>query len=323
MSHAIGARTGLVLAVLSAATFGTSGTFATSLIDAGWSAGAAVTARLLIAALALTVPAVLVLRGRWSLLWSSAGTVAAYGVVAVAVAQVCYFNAVEHLSVGIALLLEYLGTVLIVGWLWVRHGQRPRRLTVAGIAVVVVGLALVLNLSGHQHIDLIGVLWGAGAAVGLATYFLVSAKSHDGMPPIAMAWGGMLVGGSCLALLGVVGVLPMRANTHDVRFVGHGTSWVVPVLGLSLVAAAFAYATGIHAAQALGAKVASFVGLSEVLFAVVFAWVLLGQQLRILQIVGGALVLTGVAIVRSDERDVSTDRTDEFLPDRIEPAPAA
>jgi len=306
VSQAVGARAGLVLAVLSAATFGTSGTFATSLIDTGWSAGAAVTARLLIAALVLTVPAVVVLRGRWSLLWSSSRTVAAYGVVAVAVAQVCYFNAVQHLSVGIALLLEYLGTVLIVGWLWVRHGQRPRRLTVGGIAVVVVGLALVLNINGHQHIDLVGVLWGAGAAVGLATYFVVSAKSHDGMPPIAMAWAGMTVGAACLLLLGVVGALPLRASTQDVQFLDHRMSWLVPVLGLSLVAAAFAYATGIHAAQALGAKVASFVGLSEVLFAVVFAWVLLGQQLRPLQIVGGALVLTGVAIVRSDETDVNT-----------------
>jgi len=307
VSQVVGARAGLVLAVLSAATFGTSGTFATTLIDTGWSAGAAVTARLLIAALVLTVPAVVVLRGRWSLLWSSSRTVAAYGVVAVALAQVCYFNAVQHLSVGIALLLEYLGTVLIVGWLWVRHGQRPRRLTVGGIAVVVVGLALVLNINGHQHIDLVGVLWGAGAAVGLATYFVVSAKSHDGIPPIAMAWAGMTVGAACLLLLGVVGALPLRASTQDVQFLDHRMSWLVPVLGLSLVAAAFAYATGIHAAQALGAKVASFVGLSEVLFAVVFAWVMLGQQLRPLQIVGGALVLTGVAIVRSDETDAFTE----------------
>jgi len=214
---------------------------------------------------------------------------------------------VQHLSVGIALLLEYLGTVLIVGWLWVRHGQRPRRLTVGGIAVVVVGLALVLNINGHQHIDLVGVLWGAGAAVGLATYFVVSAKSHDGIPPIAMAWAGMTVGAACLLLLGVVGALPLRASTQDVQFLDHRMSWLVPVLGLSLVAAAFAYATGIHAAQALGAKVASFVGLSEVLFAVVFAWVMLGQQLRPLQIVGGALVLAGVAIVRSDETDAFTE----------------
>jgi len=63
-------------------------------------------------------------------------TVIAYGVVTVAGCQICYFNAVEHLPVGIALLLEYLGIVLVVMWLWL-HGQRPRRLMIgAGVCHV-------------------------------------------------------------------------------------------------------------------------------------------------------------------------------------------
>ena len=123
---------GLALGVLSAATFGISGVFATSLINAGWSPAAAVTARVGAAALVLTVPALLQLRGRWALLRRRAGRVAAFGLVAVAGCQLFYFNAIQRMPVGVALLLEYLGTVLVVGWLWLRHGQRPRRLTVAG-----------------------------------------------------------------------------------------------------------------------------------------------------------------------------------------------
>ena len=57
---------GLALALLSAVTFATSGTFARSLINDGWSAEAVVIARVGIAALVLAVPAALVLRGRWS-----------------------------------------------------------------------------------------------------------------------------------------------------------------------------------------------------------------------------------------------------------------
>jgi drug/metabolite transporter (DMT)-like permease len=38
-----------------------------------------------------------------------------------------------------------------------------------------------------------------------------------------------------------------------------------------------------------------------VLFAVVFAWVLLGQSLGAVQLAGGALVLVGIALVRVDE----------------------
>src|SRR5260221_14754840 len=70
---------GLALAVLSAATFGTSGTFASSLIDAGWSPAAAVLARVSLAALLLTIPAIVALRGQWSALRRSFGRIAAFG----------------------------------------------------------------------------------------------------------------------------------------------------------------------------------------------------------------------------------------------------
>jgi drug/metabolite transporter (DMT)-like permease len=104
--------TGLGLALLSAASFGTSGTFAASLLAAGWTPGAAVTVRVVLAALVLTVPAVLLLRGRLAALRRGARTVTGYGLAAVAGCQLCYFNAVQHLSVAVALLVEYSGALL-------------------------------------------------------------------------------------------------------------------------------------------------------------------------------------------------------------------
>jgi drug/metabolite transporter (DMT)-like permease len=301
MSAQVATRAGFGLALLSAATFGTSGTFAKSLIDAGWSPGAAVTIRISIAALVLAVPAILMLRGRWQVLRRNLRMVTAYGLIAIAGCQVFYFNAVQHLSVGVALLLEYMGVVLVVGWLWLRSGQAPRRLTIAGSVVALLGLVLVLNLIGDTHIDLVGVLWGLGAAVGLAVFFIVSAKSDPELPPLALASGGMTIGAITLGILGVVGALPMHANTDDVTLAGHSVTWLVPVLGLSLIAAALAYVVGIAAARNLGSKLASFVGLTEVLFAVLFAWLFLGELPTALQLVGGVLIVAGVALVRIDE----------------------
>src|SRR3954471_23330676 len=99
---AVRARTdvGLVFALLSAATFGTSGALATSLIDSGWTPGAAVTVRVAIAAAILALPALLQLQGHRAPVGRSLRTVASYGIVAVAVPQLCYFNAVDHLSVA-------------------------------------------------------------------------------------------------------------------------------------------------------------------------------------------------------------------------------
>jgi len=41
--------------------------------------------------------------------------------------------------------------------------------------------------------------------------------------------------------------------------------------------------------------------LTEVLFAVLFAWLLLGQRLEVVQLAGGLLVVAGIALVRLDE----------------------
>ena len=293
---------GLALGILSAATFGTSGVFATSLINAGWSPAAAVTARVAVSAVILTVPALLQLRGRWALLRRRAGRVTAFGLVAVAGCQLFYFNAIQRMPVGVALLLEYLGTILVVGWLWLRHDQRPRRLTVAGAIAAITGLVLVLNLTGSARLDPIGVMWGLLAAAALAIYFMLSsATDEEPLPPIVMAWASMCVGAVGLGVLGAVGALSLTAKTADVNFIGHRVSWIVPVLGLSVLASVIAYVAGIGAARRLGPKLASFTGLAEVLFAVLFAWLLLNQLPSGIQLLGGAFIITGVALVRVDE----------------------
>jgi drug/metabolite transporter (DMT)-like permease len=292
---------GLWLALVSAAAFGGSGALAKSLFETGWSSGAAVTVRLGGAALALLIPSVLVLRGRWHVVRRNAGLITAYGVVAMAAVQLAFFNAVSTLSVGVALLLEYLGVVLVVLWLWLRHGRRPRPWTLVGIALSIAGLLLVLDVTGGMRVDLVGVLWALGAAVGLAVYFVLSSRETTGLPPVVMASGGMVVATVALALAGLVGAMPMHFSTDQVEMAGAVVPFWVPVAALCLVAAALAYATGIAATRRLGAKVASFVGLSEVIFSVLIAWLLLGELPLPVQLAGGALIVAGIVAVRYDE----------------------
>jgi drug/metabolite transporter (DMT)-like permease len=286
--------------------FGTSGTSGAALITAGWSPAGAVLARVCVAALTLTVPAVIAMRGRWGLLRRSAGQVVIYGLVGVAACQFCYFNAIARMDVGIAILLEYLGIVFIVGWLWARHGQRPRALTVLGGLAALGGLALMLDLSGSGGVSLAGAAWALAAAVAMAVYFFQSARTStanggDALPPVALTWGGMVTGAAALALLGAARLAPLRFSAADVTLLNARVSWVLPVLALGVIAAAVAYVTGIGAARRLGAKLGSFVALAEVLFAAGFAWLLLHQVPTGMQFLGGLLILAGVVAVRLDE----------------------
>jgi drug/metabolite transporter (DMT)-like permease len=279
-----------------------SGIFASALISAGWSPAAAAMARLGGGAFLLAVPAVVQLRGRWVLLRREAGRVVIYGLVAIAGGQLFYFNAIESIPIGLAVLLEYLGVVLVVGWLWAVRGQRPGRLTVAGVVTAIAGLALLVDLAGSAQLSPVGIMWGLGEAVSLAVYFLLSAAAGEAvLPPLVMAWGGLCTGALFLAVASVTGVLHLRAHASDVGLLHRHISWIVPVLELSLVSAVIAYVAGIAAARRLGARLASFAGMAEVFFAVLYAWLLLGQTPSALDFTGGAFMLGGVILVRIDE----------------------
>jgi len=301
---ASGARAGLVAALSSAAAFGTSGPFAKALLTEGWTSGAIVLLRVGGAALVLAVPAALALRGRLTVVRANLGVILLFGLVAVAGCQVAYFNAVGQLPIGVALLLEYSGTVLVVLWVWLRTQRAPSRTTLVGAAIALVGLALVLDITGQAPPQPGGVVWGLVAAVGLATYFVSSShrpRRGEELPPVALAALGMGVGAVALGIVGAVGLLPMRFATADVVVAGRSVAWWAPLAELAVIAAAAAYLLGTLAVRRLGATVSSFVGLSEVLFAIVFAWLLLDELPRPVQLAGGALVVAGVVAVRVGE----------------------
>lgn len=298
-----GFAVGLLIALLSAAAFGSSGGVAKGLLDSGWSPAAAVTLRVLIGALILLPPAVVEMRGRWHLLrgrqtWLH---VFLFGSLAVAGCQLFFFLAVTHLPVGVALMLEYLGPLLVVLWLWLVRRQTPRALTLAGIGLTLLGLLLVLDVFSDVQISLIGVLWGLLAAVGLAAFFVIGADESTGLPPLTFTALALLMGAATLAVAGALRVVPFHVATRDVPLAGISAPWWVPVLWLGLIAAGVAYATGVIAARRLQAKLASFVGLTEVLIAVLWAWMLLGELPAVVQLAGGLLILAGVICIRLDE----------------------
>ncbi len=137
--------------------------------------------------------------------------------------------------------------------------------------------------------------------VGAAAYFILSAHGGDTVPGTVLASGGLLLGGIGLLLAGIVGIVPLHAGTAPADFGGRAVAWWFPVLALGVVTAALAYVSGIAATRLLGSRLASFAALAEVVAAIVFAWALLGETPHPIQILGGALILAGVVVVRLGE----------------------
>jgi drug/metabolite transporter (DMT)-like permease len=304
-SRTPGTISGLGFAVASALSFGLSGALARGLLDTGWSAGAVTLIRIGLAAVLVAPFGLGALRGRWHLLARSAGTVLAYGTFAVAGAQFCYFSAVQYMQVGPALLIEFTAPVAVVVWLWLRYGQRPSLVTVLGIALAALGLVLVVGLVSGAQVSVAGVLWALGAMVGCSVYFLLSADDGRGLPPLTLAAGGLVVGAALLGLLSAVGFLPMAVADVPAVYNGVDIAWWVPVALLGLVTAAMAYTLGIAAIRRLGSRVASFVGLTEVLAALGWAWLLLAELPSTVQLLGALLIVIGVFAVKLGERRVA------------------
>lgn len=309
-------RLGLLFAVGSAFTFGMSGPFAKALMGAGWSPTAAVTARLAGGALVMAIFATIVKPDWIREARDHARIVVAYGLVPIAGAQLCYYNAVSHLSVGVALLLEYTAPILVVGWIWGTTRRRPRGLTLAGVGLAIAGIMLVLNVfsgaagpatsgSGAAHINAAGVAWGLAAAICAACYFMMSdevSADGSGLNSITLSAGGLVVGAIAVAALGLSGIMPLTFTANDAVVAGMTVPWYLPVIMLAVVATAIAYTLGISGVARLRPSFASLVGLGEVLFAVLAAWVLLGESVTVTQGIGGVVVLLGLALARQGDR---------------------
>jgi len=316
----------LGIAIASAMAFGTSGTLVKPLLESGWSPVAAVVVRVVAGGLVLLVPSLLVLRGDLRPVWRSRWRVLGYGAFAVAGTQLAYFAAIQRIPVGMALLIEYLAPLLLVGVMWVRTRRMPRALVLTGSALSVAGLLLVIGVVGGTAasgaVDPIGILYAALAALGLAAYFLIGAMPGGDVPPLAFAGSTLLVGGALLGIVALTGLLPFTVGPPDAILLGAQVpDWLI-VAAIALVPTALAYVLGIAATGRLGARTASFVGLAEVLFAAVFSWLLLGETLTPLQLVGGALIVGGIACVRLAPPDEVPATSDPAASASIGDAPA-
>ncbi len=306
---------GIVMAVVSALAFSSSGPLVKPLLEAGWSLSAALIVRMGLAGLVLSPALWRAVRRERSFLRRHALSLLAFGLIPVAGCQLLFFSAMQRMPVAVALLIQYLAPVFLVAFVWLRTRRAPSRLVLIGSVVAIAGLVLVVDISGARF-DLLGTLLALGAAVCVCVYFVMSERTGDDLPPLALASGGLLVGALFMAALALLGVLPFAAPDITVAFRGIEMPGWLPLLWVGAVGTTLGYALGVMAVPRVGSRLASFIGLSEVLFALLFAWLLLDEAPGGIQFIGGALLLAGVVLIRMD----ATAAAEVTVP--VEPLPA-
>nr|AUV64153.1 transporter [Streptomyces citricolor] len=285
-------RLGLPLALVSALSFGGSGTAAKPLIEAGLSP-------LHVVWLRVTGAALFLLPVAWrhrQAIRRRPGVLLGFGLLAVTGVQACYFAAISRIPVGVALLLEYLGPLLLLGY--VKYVQRRpiTRAAAVGAGVAVTGLVFVVEIWNGLAFDTLGVVFALGGACCQVGYFVLAEAGREGdrpVDPMAVSAFGLLIGAIAMTAFTRPWDADWSVLAGQVTMNGSSLPALVPAAWMVLIATVLAYLTGVTSVQYLSPQVAAVVANLEAVVATVSAWVLLGERLGTPQLVGGLLVLAG------------------------------
>jgi drug/metabolite transporter (DMT)-like permease len=280
--------TALVMVVISAACFGTLAILTPLAYQAGATPLPLLAWRFLFAACLLAAVAgardARSLRvGRADFLRYSALALTGYGA-----ASVCFFFALKYADAAVVAVLLYAYPAFVTLASWAFLGEKATWGRGLAVLVTFVGCAMVVGLfGGVAHVSWPGVALGIGAALGYTLFNLLSHRWLPGRSQFVMmtyTFGIAAVGAAALTLL--AGQSLSTASWQPAAWWYLGAIVIVPTF-----AAVVLYLQGI---RGLGPSQAAVVSTLEPLFTIVLAWVVLGQTLAALQLVGAALVLGGV-----------------------------
>lgn len=286
---------GLWLALGAAMAMGSAAVAMKALGSTGMPALNVVQARLLVAAVALMAVALLVRRGRVRVMRRDWWLVGAYGLVSLAANQIVFMMSLSRLSVGVALLLEYLAPVMVA--LWVRFVRREpvSGLVWVGIVGTLVGLGMVVRAWAGLALDGVGFALGLLAAVTMASRFVLTDRGLRRQDPLVLAAWGTTVSSGALLLTGAVAPFPLAALARDVDLNGVAVPVVLLVAWVGLAGTAAGVLLAVAAQRLLSPTSTSLVVSLEVVVGAGLAYALLGEELAGIQVVGGAVMLAGVA----------------------------
>lgn len=227
---------------------------------------------------------------------------AALGLAGAALIQWLYFVAIDRLPVGIALLLEFTGPLLVAVYSRVVLREVLHRGVWLALGLSLAGLALVAQVWRDVGLDPVGVAAGFGAAACLATFYLLGKRSVERRDPMTLSFW-------MFAFATVFWVVVQPWSAFDPSILGESTSLLgaldhisVPVwLAVGWVVAfgtLVPYALGMAGLRHLAPTVTGAVGMAEPVLAAGFAWLWLHEELTVAQVAGGVLVLVGVGLAQ-------------------------
>ena len=228
---------------------------------------------------------------------------AAFGVFGVAFVQLFYFLAIHRLQIGVSLLIQYLGPLIVAVIAHFVFKEHVRRRLWVAIALALVGLTLVVNLWSGVSLDGLGVLFSLLSACTFAGYMLFAERGLRRRDPISLLCYGFLFATLFWAIAQPWWSFPFDVPARSVSLLGNFSDLHLPIWVLMtwmvLLGTIVPFFLIVGSMRHITATRAGILAMVEPVIASLVAWAWLGETLNGATLVGGAIVLCGIVLAQT------------------------
>ena len=228
---------------------------------------------------------------------------AVLGIVGLALVQWSYFFAIHRLEIGIALLVQFIGPILVALWARFVYREPVRRRIWIALALALAGLTLIVEIWHGGRLSGAGLAAAAVAAVTYAAYILLAERGVRTRDPISLSAWGFFFATLFWSFLAPWWDFPGGRVGDDVSLLGHLASHHLPVwflmLWMVVLGTIVPFLLVVFALRQITATEAGITGMLEPVVAIAVAWAWLGESLQPVQLAGAALTLGGIALAQT------------------------
>jgi drug/metabolite transporter (DMT)-like permease len=293
---------GYAMVTAGAVMWGFNGPASRMVLDAGIAPDQLAGWRVLAAAVLMTAVLGVLRRIRFRCSRRAFVSIAAFGLLGVALPQLLYYEAISRFDVGLTLVIVYTAPLWVAGIHRVTRGTRQPRQVSAAMALALVGVSVaVLGGGGLSSGSLVGLVLAVSTSLAYAGQLILTDRLDQSLPASSRLALSMICGGVFWLVLPAVRHLPGGLLRSDVPF-GDLDVKVPMLLLIAYVVVGGTigpYALLVGGVARIGPVAAGVTGMIEPLVAITLGWALLGQSLTLIQGMGITLVL---ACVLASER---------------------
>ncbi len=281
-------RFGLVLIIISAASFGVMPIFARLAYNAGAEPITVLFLRFTIAAIVMNL--IMILRRTAYPRGLVLLELILLGAIAYVGESLAYFLALKMASAGLVALLLYIYPALVTALSAVFLKEHLTRVKIVALFIALSGTALTLRISGGG--SLMGILLGIAAAVDYAIYILLGSRIVRRSGPMASTT--VIITSTAGVYVGIVAI-------HGTTYPTTSTGWIA-IIAIALISTVLAFVTFFAGLKRIGPTTTSTLSTFEPIVAVVLAAIVLGETISPIQILGGILILAAVVLLATSDK---------------------